>query len=132
MGKPSSSMTTRCNDRHAAEARYHDSCGKNFMLVKIKQANTYGSTSDTDLAFDKLGKDIISNKSNIWTSNEVHENYLLHVGKGCPKAILAKLPRSILMTNCLFSLLKNSPVFWCFVTEFQVCSNLLMTVMTME
>ena len=28
----------------------------------------------TDLAFDKPVEDIISNKSNIWTSSEVHEN----------------------------------------------------------
>ena len=81
------------------------------MLFKIKEANTYASTSDTDLAFDKLVEDIISNKSNIWASNEVHENYLLHGGKGCRNAVFSKF-RSILMTNWLFSLLQDSPVFW--------------------
>ena len=106
--------------------------GKNFMHYKIKEANTYASTSDTDLAFDWLEEDIISNKSNIWISNEVHENYLLHGGKGCRKTVFAKLSRSILITNWLFSLLQDSPIFWCFKIQFQVCSNLLMTMMTME
>ena len=63
------------------------------MLFKLKEANTYASTSDTDLAFDKLVEDIISNKSNIWTSSEEHENYLLHGGKGCCKAVFAKLQK---------------------------------------
>ena len=63
------------------------------MLFKIKEANTYASTSDTDMAFDKLVDDIISNKSNIWTSSKVHENYLLHSGKGCRKAVFAKLQK---------------------------------------
>ena len=63
------------------------------MLFKIKEANTYTSESDTDLAFDKLVEDIISNKSNIWTSSEVYENYLLHGGKGCRKAVFAKLQK---------------------------------------
>ena len=63
------------------------------MLFKIKEANTYASTSDTDLAFDKLVEDIISNKSNIWTSSEVHENYLLHGGKECCKAVFGKLQK---------------------------------------
>ena len=81
------------SDLHTAEARYHDSCRKNSMLFKIKEANTYASTSDTDLAFDKLVEDIISSKSNIGTSSEVHENYLLHGGKGCLKAVFAKLQK---------------------------------------
>ena len=81
------------SDLHAAEVRYHDSCRKNFMLFKIIEANTYASTSDTDLAFDKLVEDIISKKSNIWTSSEVHENYLLHGGKGFCKAVFAKLQK---------------------------------------
>ena len=51
------------------------------MLFKIKEANTYASTSDTDLAFDKLVEDINSNRLAIWTSCEVHENNLLHGGK---------------------------------------------------
>ena len=68
------------------------------MHFKIKEANTYASTSDTDLAFDWLEEDIISNMSNIWTSSEVHENYLLHGGKGCRKTVFAKLSRSILIT----------------------------------
>ena len=38
-------------------------------------------------------EDIISNKSNIWTSSEVYENYLLHGGKGCRKAVFAKLQK---------------------------------------
>ena len=46
-----------------------------------------------DLAFDKLVDNIISNKSNIWTSSEVHENYLLHGGKGRRKAVFAKLQK---------------------------------------
>ena len=33
------------SDLHAAEAHYHESCRKNFMLFKIKEANTYASTS---------------------------------------------------------------------------------------
>ena len=33
------------SDVHSAEARYHDSCRKNFMLFKIKQDNTCASTS---------------------------------------------------------------------------------------
>ena len=81
------------SDLHTAEAHYHESCRKNFMLFKIKEANTYASTSDTDLEFDKLVEDIISNKSNIWTPSEVHENYLLHGGKGCRKAVFAKLKK---------------------------------------
>ena len=48
------------SDLHTAGARYHDSCRKNFMLFKIKEANTYASTSDTDLAFDTLVEDIIT------------------------------------------------------------------------
>ena len=53
------------------------------MLFKIKEANTYyAPISDTDLALDKLVEDIISNKSKIWTSSEVHEKYLLNVGEG--------------------------------------------------
>ena len=64
------------------------------MFFKIKEANTYyASTSDTDMAFDKLVEDIISNKSKIWTSSEVHENNLLHGGKGCHKAVFAKLQK---------------------------------------
>ena len=31
--------------------------------------------------------------SNIWTSGEVHESYLLHGGKGCLKAVFAKLQK---------------------------------------
>ena len=81
------------SDLLAAEARYHDSYQKNFMLFKIKEANTYASTSDTNLAFDKPVEDIISNKSNVWTSSEVHENSLLHGGKGCHKAVFAKLQK---------------------------------------
>ena len=46
------------------------------MLFKIKEANSYASTRDTDLAFDELVEDIISNKSNIWTPSEVHENFI--------------------------------------------------------
>ena len=38
-------------------------------------------------------EDIISNKSKIWTSSEVHENCLLHGGEGCRKAVLAKLQK---------------------------------------
>ena len=45
------------------------------------------------MAFDKLVEDIISNKSKIWTSSEVHENNLLHGGKGCRKAVFAKLQK---------------------------------------
>ena len=75
--------------------------------------------------------DIISNKSNIWTSSEVHENYYCMVAKDATKLSL-KNSRSILMTDWLFSLLQVSSVFWCFVILFQVCSNLLMTMMTME
>ena len=62
-------------------------------LLLFKTANTYASTSGTELAFDKLLEDIISNKSNSWTSSEVHENYLLHGGKGCRKAVFAKLQK---------------------------------------
>ncbi len=81
------------SDLHAAEPRYYDSCQRNFILFKIKEANTYASTSDIDLAFDKLVEDITRNKSNIWTSSEVHENNLLHGGKGCHKAVFAKLQK---------------------------------------
>ena len=63
------------------------------MLFEIKEASTYASTRDTDLAFDKLVEDIISNKSNIWTPSEVHESYLLDGGKGCHKAVFAKLQK---------------------------------------
>ena len=63
------------------------------MLVKINEANTSASTNDTDLASDKLVEDIISNKSNIWTSSEVHGNYLLHGVKGYRKAGFAKLQK---------------------------------------
>ena len=66
--------------------------------------------SDTDLAFDKLVEDIISNKSNIWTSSKVHENYLLHGGKGCRKAVFAKLQKHF-DENWLFSLLSSLLVF---------------------
>ena len=38
-------------------------------------------------------EDIISNKQNIWTSSEVHENYLLHGGKGSRKTVFAKLQK---------------------------------------
>ena len=95
------------SDLHAAEARYHDSSQKNFMLFKIKEATTYASTSDTDLAFDKLVEDIISNKSNIWTSSEVHETICCMVAKDAAKLSLQNC-RSILMTNWLFSLLQDS------------------------
>ena len=80
------------------------------MLFKIKEANTYASSSDTDLAFDKLVEDIISNKSNIWTSSEVHEKNLLHGGKGCRKSAFAKLQKHF-DENWLFSLLSSHLVF---------------------
>ena len=38
-------------------------------------------------------EDIIANKSNISTSSEMHESYLLHGGKGCLKAVFAKLQK---------------------------------------
>ena len=63
------------------------------MLFKIKEANIYASISDTDLAFNKLVEDITSNKSNIWTFSKVHENYLLHGGKGCCKTVFVKLQK---------------------------------------
>ena len=69
------------------------------MLFKIKEANTYASPSDTDLAFDKLVEDIISNKSNIWTSSEVHGNYLLHGGKGCRKDVFSPGLPSLLVLH---------------------------------
>ena len=72
------------SDLQAAEARY---VGRTSCSSKYKKPIQYASTSDTDLAFGKLVEDIISNKSNIWTSSEVHENYLLHGGKGCRKAV---------------------------------------------
>ena len=46
-----------------------------------------------DWAFDKLVEDITSNKSNIWIFSEVHGNSSLHGGKGCHKAVFAKLQR---------------------------------------
>ena len=119
------------SDLHAAEARYHDSCRKNFMLFEIKEANTYASARDTDLVFDKLVEDIISNKPNIWTSSEVHESYLLHGGKGCLKAVFAKLKKHFDDKLIVFSA-PGLSIFWCFVIQFQVCSNLLMTMITME
>ena len=82
------------SDLHAAKASYHDSCRKNFMLFKIKQANTCASTS-TDSTFDKLVKDITSNKSKTRTFSDVHESYLLHGGKGSRKAVLAKLQEAL-------------------------------------
>ena len=60
-----------------------------------------------DLAFDKLVEDIISNKSNIWTSSEVHENYLLHGGKGCRKAVFAKLQKHFDDKLVVFSALQS-------------------------
>ena len=82
------------SDPHAAEACYHDSCWKNVMLFKIKEANTYASTSDTDLAFDKLVEDINSSRLAIWISCDVHENNLLHGGKWCCKTVFAKLQKN--------------------------------------
>ena len=79
------------SDLHAAEARYHDSCRKSFMLFKIKQANTCASTS-TDSVFDKLVEDITSNKSKIGTFSDVHESWKLQSSPG-------KTAGSILMTN---------------------------------
>ena len=38
-------------------------------------------------------EDITSNKSKIRTISDVHESYLLHGGKGCRKAVLAKLQK---------------------------------------
>ena len=67
------------------------------MLFKIKEANKYASTSDTDLAFDMLVEYIISNKSNIWTSSEVHGNYLLHAGIGCRKDVFSPGLSSLLV-----------------------------------
>ena len=101
------------------------------MLLKINEANTSASTSDTDLASDKLVEDIISNKSNIWTSSEVHGNYLLHGVKGYRKGGFAKLQKHFDDKLVIFSV-QDSPVFWCFVIQSQVYSNLLMTMMTME
>ena len=60
-----------------------------------------------DLAFDKLMEDIISNKSNIWTSSEVYENYLLHGGKGCRKAVFAKLQKHFDDKLVVFSALQS-------------------------
>ena len=64
------------------------------MLFKIKEANTYASTSDTDLAFDKLVEDTISNKSNIWTSSEMHENYIAWWQR-MPQSCLCKTAEAI-------------------------------------
>ena len=43
------------SDLHVAEARYHNSCRKNFMLFKSKQANACASTN-TDSAFEACGR----------------------------------------------------------------------------
>ena len=48
-------------------------------------------------------EDIISNKSNIWTSRKVHENYLLHGGKGCRKTVFAKLQKHFDDKSVVFS-----------------------------
>ncbi len=92
-------MQGAVSDLHAAEARYHNNCRKNF---KTKQVYSHASTS-TDSAFDKLVEDITSNKSNIWTFSDVHESYLLHGGKGCRKAILANLQKHFTDNLIVFS-----------------------------
>ena len=61
---------------------------------KLNKPITCASTS-TDSAFDKLVEDITSNKSKIRTFSDVHESYLLHGGKGCRKAVLAKLQKRL-------------------------------------
>ena len=119
------------SDLPTAEARYHNGCRKNFMLFKIKEANTYASTKDTDLTFEKLVEDIISNKPNIWTSSEVHENYLLHGGKGCRIAVFAKLQKHFDDKYVVFSA-PGLSILLVLHDTVQVCSNLLMTMMTKE
>ena len=55
---------------------------------------------DTDSAFDKRVEDITSNKLKIRTFSDVHESYLWHGGKGCCKAVLAKLQKHFQQIDC--------------------------------
>ena len=61
-----------------------------------------------------------ADKSNVWTSSEVHENYLLHGGKGCPKAVFVNLQKHFDDKLGAFSAPGLSSLL-CFVLQFQEC-----------
>ena len=108
------------SDLHAAEARYYDSCRKNFMLFKIKETNTYASQEILIWHLISLWKTSLATSQLFGHLARCMKTTYCMVAKDASKLSLQNC-KSILMTNWLFSLLQDSPVFWCFVQPLSLC-----------
>ena len=73
---------TRANhDLHAADARYHDDCRKNFSNYRnIASAKRSNHEKEVDVAYNKVLENIESETNKMWTSVELHEFYIQEGG----------------------------------------------------
>ena len=67
------------SDLHAADARYHNDCGKSFMNYRnVDSASKYSATSDNsnlESALEELISVLYSDKTKIWNSVELFQVY---------------------------------------------------------
>lgn len=70
------------SDLHAADARYHVDCKVSFMSERsIRAAASHPKTQeDIDEAFNQLVSCMIEDKTKIWNSVELHEQYQVYDG----------------------------------------------------
>lgn len=71
------------SDLHAADARYHVDCMKNFMSANSIAAaqNASKVNVNEDPAFDCVTEQIVNDKSRLWNSVQLHHLYQLLGGK---------------------------------------------------
>ena len=62
------------SDLHAADARYHDDCRKNFTGKRTSETSE-SCKEIVEIAFSNLIATMTANKSRTWTSTELFEEY---------------------------------------------------------
>ena len=65
-------------DLHSAEARYHESCRKEFMghrNVRSASSKSNSNTNETDVSFETICKLMLDSPERIWSSIELHKAY---------------------------------------------------------
>ena len=66
------------SDLHAADARYHVDCKGKFMTpkhVRLASASSSSKSSDTDPAFESVVSEMLQDRTRIWNSIDLYEQY---------------------------------------------------------
>ena len=105
------------SDLHAADARYHGNCMTSFMSHNSISAakNVLKENKNTDPAFDQVVDEMSKDRSRLWNSVELYNQYQLFGGKALPRgSLLVKIQFEI----TFWVTLRSSPrldcqVLWC-------------------